>query len=316
MNLARVDLDLFVVLHAVLEERSATRAAARLHVTRPAVSNSIRRLRELFGDPLVVRSGGGLRPTPRALLLAPIVSSALEQLRSALESRGEFDPALSTRRFSVACSDYEQVAVLPAILERFERQLPKARLKVTRLDQMLATRGLETGELDCVLGMVPGTPPGCLCEPLLTDDLVCVVRNAHPKARSSLSLDAFLALGEVEVALFDDRPSVGAKMASELLGPHGRSRNIVFSVPTFAAAALAVSRTDRVAVLPRRVVQAFASSLRLRTVALRLELPKLELKLVWSARSDADPGAQFFRGVVRRAVGPKRGRPLSAPRRE
>jgi DNA-binding transcriptional LysR family regulator len=140
MNLSHVDLDLFVVLKAVLDEGSATRAAARLHVTRPAVSNALARLRRLLNDPLVVRTARGMVPTPRAKQIAPMVTSALEQLSSVIDDAKVFDPRTSTRRFSIACSDNEQVTVLPGVIEAVHRRLPLVALKIVNIDCWQAMR--------------------------------------------------------------------------------------------------------------------------------------------------------------------------------
>src|SRR5690349_15790923 len=121
MNLEAVDLNLLVVVDAVLETGSATRAAARLHVTQSAVSNSLRRARELFGDPLVVRSGRGLSPTPMAEALAGPLRSTLAQLRGLLGVG--FEPATSTRQFQIACSDAVGLVLLPKLLGLFEQRL-------------------------------------------------------------------------------------------------------------------------------------------------------------------------------------------------
>jgi DNA-binding transcriptional LysR family regulator len=114
VNLSAIDLNLFLVLHAVLEERSATRAAARLHVTQSAVSNALARLRQLLGDPLVVRSGRGLVPTPRAEQLAPLLREATDRLAQAVDRRG-FVAAESTRTFTIALADSHQACDVPRI---------------------------------------------------------------------------------------------------------------------------------------------------------------------------------------------------------
>src|SRR5690348_14749366 len=129
VNLATVDLNLFLVLHAVLEERSATRAAARLHVTQSAVSNALARLRDLLGDPLVVRSGRGLVPTPRAGELAPLLREVVDRLALALDRRG-FVPEESTRTFTIALADSHQMCEAPRIARAFAGRLPRATLRV------------------------------------------------------------------------------------------------------------------------------------------------------------------------------------------
>src|SRR4028119_2332891 len=129
-DLAAIDLNLFVVLDAVLREGSVTAAAGRLHVTQSAVSNALARLRDLVGDPLLVRRGRGLVPTPVAAELAPRIAQALAQLGAVLTHRHGFDPAASTRCFTLALTDNQEVSDLPRILPRFTARLPQASLKV------------------------------------------------------------------------------------------------------------------------------------------------------------------------------------------
>src|SRR5215472_9901334 len=148
MNLSAVDLNLFAVLHAVLEERSATRAAERLHVTQSAVSNAIGRLRAVLGDPLVVRSGRGLTPTPRAEELAPFVAQAVGQLQMAIDRGAAFVPEASERRFTLALADNRQTSEAARIAEVFAHKLPRAALRLVSNDYLVATDGLATGDVD------------------------------------------------------------------------------------------------------------------------------------------------------------------------
>src|SRR5581483_10445513 len=129
VNLSAIDLNLFLVLHAVLEERSATRAAARLHVTQSAVSNALARLRQLLGDPLVVRHGRGLVPTPRAEQLAPLLRDVAD-------------------RFTMALADSHQATEASRIAQAFTRRLPQAKLRVVSADYLAATNGLSSGDID------------------------------------------------------------------------------------------------------------------------------------------------------------------------
>jgi|CZKU01.1.fsa_nt_gi DNA-binding transcriptional LysR family regulator len=191
MNLSNIDLDLFVVLHAVLTERSATRAAARLHITRPAVSNALARLRLVLNDPLVVRSARGLVPTPRAMEIAPMVASALEQISAVVAQTATFDASTTTRRFTIACSDSEQISILPAVFGEFRRRLPAASLRVAGIDQMLATGGLSSGEVDVMIGTMPTAPAGLRIDLLLTDHFVCIARIRHPSLHRKLTSAQF-----------------------------------------------------------------------------------------------------------------------------
>jgi DNA-binding transcriptional LysR family regulator len=304
MNLSNVDLNLFLVLHTVLAEGSATRAAKRLHVTQSAVSNALARLRRLLDDPLLIRTARGLVPTPRALALAPVVAAAIAQLETVVAHEARFEPASSTRRFTIACTDYEEVVLLPAIIEQAARRLPRATLRVVTIDYLIAGDGLASGDIDAMVAMPPSVPPGCVAEELFTDDAVCVVRGGHPLAGGSP--DAPLPLADLASRPHIDTAILGEshRALDQVLAAAGLSRSIGLSLPHFTVAALAVARTDYFLPFPRRMAQALAGPLglqQLRVPALEA-LPRIAISLVWHARSDPDPGAGFFRGLIRDAA--------------
>src|ERR1700761_4218792 len=148
MNISEMDLNLFSVLDAVLSERSVTQAAKHLHVTQSAVSNSLARLREILSDPLVVRNGRTLTLTPRAELLAPMVSAGLNCLKSALQGTDRFVPGETNRTFTLAAADSQQVCDIPLIADRLSRQMPHAYLRVVSPDFLVSSDGLATGKID------------------------------------------------------------------------------------------------------------------------------------------------------------------------
>jgi DNA-binding transcriptional LysR family regulator len=298
-NLSNVDLDLFVVLHAVLEEGSATRAAARLHVTRPAVSNAIARLRRVLNDPLVVRTARGLVPTPRAKRIAPLVTSALDQLRAVVDDAATFDPRTSTRRFSIACSDNEQIAILPAVIEAFGRQLPLASLRIMNVDQILANDAFATGDVDVLIGTLPFVPASLRAQVLFTDRIVCIARKGHPAVRRGrIERERLWELPHVDVALLASRPTFGGQLREKIQASQGRTRRVALTVPNFVSAALSVSRTDWLAGVPSTLAAALSALLPLQIIELPFEVPPIPTHLVWHARSDTDPGAVLMRDLI------------------
>jgi DNA-binding transcriptional LysR family regulator len=302
VNLASVDLNLLHVLHTVLQERSATGAARRLNVTQSAVSNALARLRHLFGDPLVVRGARGLVPTPRAEKLAPLVDSAMAQLRAAIQSDPGFDAATTTQRFTLACSDSEAVALLPSFAARLARSMPRASLRLVTLEQ--ATEGLARGAVDALIGLQPSVPPDCRALPLYTDDIVAVVRKGHPRIRGKrLSLDDYFATPHAMVALFVDGRETAIRRAIErILEKHGRRPTIALTLPQFHLVALATARTDCIGQMPRRMAEALSEYLPLRVLEPPFALPKLPLVLVWHERTHHDPGCTLFRRAILEAA--------------
>jgi DNA-binding transcriptional LysR family regulator len=299
LNLANVDLDLFLVLHTVMEEQSATRAAERLNVSRPAVSNAIARLRLLLKDQLLVRSSRGLVPTPLAVQIAPHVATALTHIRSALEAAKGFDPATTTRRFTIASSDYEQLAFLPRVVAEFRRRLPQASLRVISIDQMLRTDGLTTGEVDLFLGASPSPLPAVLgADTIAHDDVVCILRRDHPRVARKLPLDLFFELSHVEIALLGDRPSAGRLLANAAEASLGRVRRIAVSVPNFTSAAMAVVASDCVAAVPRRLAALFVQIWPLRVLKLPIDFPPVVTQMVWHVRTAEDVPVRFLRRMI------------------
>jgi DNA-binding transcriptional LysR family regulator len=306
VNLSAIDWNRLLVLHAVLEERSVTRAAARLHVTPSAVSNALARLRATFDDPLFVRSGRRLVPTPRAEALASPLAEAVAAMARIVESQADFEPGRSLRRFTLACSDAEQVSEVPRIAAVFAKKLPKASLRVISVDQLEASGGLAAGDVDAAIA--PALPPGREAAPhlhaadLYEEEGVLVVRRGHAQVRGRMSKEQFNALRHIDVLLALGGPGIGHDIAEQFFASHGLHRDIAIAVPSFAAAAAIASQTDWVAGMPRRMAMVFLRQLPLKAVAMPVPSVRFRMQLVWHARTDRDPGATFFRRLVADAV--------------
>jgi DNA-binding transcriptional LysR family regulator len=294
VNLGSIDLNLLVVLDAVLQDRSATKAATRLHVTQSAVSNALRRLRVLFDDELVVRTAYGFVPTPRATALAPALRALLmdtERLLASSESQVE-----RPRTFTIASTDAIGVALVPSLFHELAREMPLARLRVVTIERELSNQGLQTGEVDLLIGIPPYLPSGCEGEPIYEDSIVCVARRDHPKLRTKLTLDRYASLPHVEVALFgepDDR-------VDRALARAGRSRTIALTVPHFSSVPFAVANSDCIAALGSSLARAYAGPLGLRILAPPIELPRLRVQQIWHRRAAEDPGVTQLRALIRR----------------
>jgi DNA-binding transcriptional LysR family regulator len=315
VNLANIDLNLFHVLHTVLEERSATGAARRLNVTQSAVSNALARLRQLVDDPIVVRSARGLVPTPRAEKLAPLVAAALTQLRAAVAPDPGFDPSTSTQCFTLSCSDAEGAALIPRLSEVFAKRMPHASMRVVTLEHMLASGGLARGEIDAAIGLQSVVPPDCRSTPLYVDDIVAIVRKGHPTIRGeTLSLEQYFATSHVVIALFGGRESTVKKSIDKVLAKYGQRPKIALSLPQFGMVALATARTDYIGGVPRRFAEALAEHLPIRIFEAPIPMPKIPIALVWHERTDRDPAASFFRRAVVDAVALTRRTHAGAPK--
>jgi DNA-binding transcriptional LysR family regulator len=281
MNLGAIDLNLLVTLHTVLEEGSVTGAARRLHVTQPAVSNALARLRAALGDPLVVRSGRRLLPTPRAAALLPHLENGLRELGS-LFDRPVFDPATTTRTFTLA--DSEELSELPRLAGSFARALPEATLRMVTVDDPAAA--LVDGTVDVALGGNALARAGLLRRVLYDDRSVLVVRRGHPHRRAPRRL-----AGVPRIVV----QSGGARLPAS-------TARIAMTMPDYMSAALAVSRCDYATTLPQRFARSISRLLPLHIV--RTVTMPVPVALYWHERTHADDGAAWFRALVIEAVSP------------
>ncbi|WP_164013969.1 LysR family transcriptional regulator [Pyxidicoccus trucidator] len=296
MSLSSLDLNLLLVLDSVLAERSVVRAARRLHVTPSAISNSLARLRTALGDPLIARSGRGIVPTPRAAELAPALARALRDLDHAVHGAA-FNPATTTRQFSLAIADAGQVVRLPRLVTLMAAELPRASLRVVGIDTLLTRGGLANAEVDVAVA-VGEKGPGMHLEPLYRERTVLVARRNHPQAGNRVSKSTLAGLRHVEVQV---APGKGYR---ELPGAYARlgiARDIALVVPNFSAAAAVVADTDLVATLPASLVARLGPVLGLRTIQSPVPPLHVTINLWWHERTDADPAMIAFRDLIRRA---------------
>lgn len=309
MNLSTLDLNLLLVLHTVLKEGGVRRAAEQLHVTPPAVSNALARLRTILGDPLLVRHGRGLTPTSRAMELAPRLASALESLTVALEER--FDPASTRRTFSLAVQEAEQACGVPEIAAEMTRAMPHAQLQIVTLDTLAAGDGLATGAVDTAILPAPAYARASQihAESLYEEEGVLLVRDTYRGAKGGrISREQLDDLRRVDVWLVLGKPSLGHHVAEEFFARHGWRRDVSLVVPNFFTAAMVAASSDLAAALPRRLAERFRTMLPLQVLTFPDPPLRFEQHLIWHDRTHRDPGAVLFRelvsGVMRRPFRP------------
>jgi DNA-binding transcriptional LysR family regulator len=313
VSLATLDLNLLVMLDTVLVERSVVRAARRLHVTPSAVSNALARLRAALDDPLLIRSGRGVVPTPRANALAPALARALRELDRAVHGDG-FDLATTDRELTLAIADAGQVVKLPRIVRALARKMPRARLRVLSIDTLFASGGLAGTEIDVAIG-AGEKGPGVHAQPLYEEHLALVARAGHPTIGSRVTKTQLAALRHVEVQV---APGRGSRPLAANYAALGVVRDIAVIVPTFTAAAAIAASTDLVASLPASLVDVLGPRLALRQIATPLARVRTTVNLLWHERTHEDPALRAFRDLLVLAAGGPRApttRPRAAPRR-
>lgn len=293
MNLAALDLNLLVALEALLTEVSVGRAALRLGLSQPATSHALRRLREVVGDPLLVRVSSSMELTPRARALRVPLAEALERVRGLFVAE-DFDPATSMKRFSLMMPDHAFDLVLPPLIERIALAAPGVRVDVT------PWRGpaLMTAELartiDVVIACTAKAFLGFHRQRLFTDTDTVAVRRGHPKTARLGTLDAFLRAGHIAV--------VGRGQSEDpvdtWLRKKGVERRISLVAPGYLQALHIVYRSDLIAVVPRRQVKALSNALGLRSITPPIDPGTFDEFMFYPTRTRIDPGSVWFRKLV------------------
>ncbi len=294
-KLTALDLNLLVVLDALLVEHSVSRAAKRLNSTQPAVSRALGRLRVWFGDPLLTRTRHGMVPTAQGIALAGEVRAALERIEGFVQRRDAFDPASSPRIFRLTMSEFPQSVLCVPLLARLREAAPFTGVRV--LPWSLGfPEALESGGIDCAVCPRPSHRlPGIHVEELFTAESVVVLRRGHPAAAAPLTVRRFAALTHLQTAPNGREGS----LLDDLLLAAGLSRRIVMTVPSAFVVPALVSSSDCCAVIPRPLALALADRWGLEVLPLPLDLPALSLNLAWHDRSHADPGCAWLRGQLK-----------------
>ena len=291
MNVLDVDLNLLRVFDAVLAERGVTRAAVRLGLTQPAVSNALARLRGVFGDALFVRTPAGMDATPFARELAEPVRQALALLDSALAHGPGFDPASSTRAFRFYMSDLGQIEFLPPLVERAHRAAPGVRFEAVALDVEDIDGALAAGTLDLAVGFLPGLGPPVRRRRLFRDPYVCLMRKDHPI--QALTKKKFV---EASHALVSYRG--GHHVIEEALERAGLARRIALRVPHFTVVPMVLEKSDLLLTLPARVARVFERRGHFKSLPPPVPIPPADVAVHWHERFEADPGNRWLRELV------------------
>jgi len=290
--LASIDLNLLVVLRALLSERHVTRAATRVGLSQSATSHALSRLRELYADPLLVRSASGLQLTPRAVRLLPTLERGLSDLQSAINSEPVFEPQTARQTFSIGMADYAQAVLMGPLLRSVAGSAPHVDLSVVTFPNL--NELIESGSLD--LGLVVGgtEPRGLSVRRTFEDDFVCMVRRDHPKVKKKLSLEQYLELRHVVVA---PTGTPGSVVDTEL-ARRGLERRVALRVSSFLTAPVVVCETDFISTMPRRLARQLAQIYPLRLLPPPLPLPHFSFMLIWHPRLAHDPAQHWLRDVV------------------
>ena len=287
-----LDLNLLLTLDVLLAERNVTRAAERLHLTQPAVSTQLARLRRVFDDPLLIpaETGRGMVPSAHALALAEPLRAALKDLESVVRYRAAFDPHTAKRRFAVAANDNATSVLGLRLLAMLSREAgPGIGVAFVVPDLARVAAQLESGEVDLLLGSERMVPPAMKARKLYDERFVMAQRKGHPRGTRAPTLAGYCALRHVLVST-----SGGSfhGFMDEHLETLGRRRDVVASVQSFAMALELLCSTDYVSTLPSRIVARHAT--RLDSFRLPFQAQGFTLSAAWHPRNHADPALRWL----------------------
>lgn len=295
MRLDRFDLNLLVVLDALLEERNVTRAAQRLHIGQSAASGSLARLRDYFGDELLVAVGRQLVLTPLAETLVQPVRESLLKVRATISRLPEFDPATAQRSFMVCASDYVTTVMLAEAARRISQLAPGVVIDI-RSPPKNVLEVFDRGTIDLlVLPEQYTTRLQHAQTRWFEDQQVCMVCAANTSIGETLSFDQYIAMGHLSVRFGDER---SITFEEWFLPRYGKQRRVELSVDNFSTLPLLVIGTDRIATLHRRMAEHFAAYLPLKLLPAPFEMPPLAEVMCWPRHLDRDPAHEWFRKVL------------------
>lgn len=305
-----MDLNLLVVFHHLMRERQVSRAADALGLSQPAVSNALRRLRTRLGDELFLRTPTGMEPTPYAQQLAGPLSQALDTLRDALNVRASFDPATSTRCFTVAMSDVGETYFLPVLMDALAREAPKVTLRCTSVADTALREDMAQGRVDLALGSLPQLQAGFFQQALFRQPYVALMRQGHPLAgRSQISRAQYRAAQHVRVLA----TGTGHGRVERALDQLGVERRVQLTVSHYAALGHVLGSTDLLATVPQRLAERIGEPFGLVARRLALPLPASTIAQLWHAHLHRDPGHQWLRALVLEHFGAGAAHPVETP---
>jgi DNA-binding transcriptional LysR family regulator len=293
LRLRRLDLTVLLIFAGLMRTRKATAVAGELGLTQSSVSHGLRRLREVFGDPLFLRRPHGLEPTAVAAALEGPVTAAIEALRGALAGPPAFDPAAFRGTVRIGALDLEQALLLPALVARAEREAPGLAVVGRALVRDAALAALATGELDLALGYFWELPNDFVAEPLFTETYAVATRPETPMRR----LDDYVAAAHVVVSPAGDL----AGTADAALAAAGLSRRVVAAVPGFFPAFAIAAATGAVATLPRRLAERFGPGFGLAVHPPPLALRPFAVSALRHRRDARSPLQDWLTAVLRPA---------------
>ena len=296
MDTRRLDLNLLATLEALLEEQNVTKAAARLHLSQPAVSAQLSSLRDLFDDPLLIPARRGMIPTAKALELSSPLRLALNQVRDTLATHQQFDPAQANLTVVLACTDYFQAVAGLSIIKELRLKAPGLRIGLRNLEPARLEAQMARGEVDLALMTPAEAPPALRNRHLYDEAYVLVGRRDHPHLVDGMTIEDYVNLEHVVVSLNGGEFLTPIDQVLETLG---QARKVVLSAASFLLIPEIVAQSDLVALAPRRLV---AGRTDIRVVAAPFETAGFSVGMVWHERNHGHGAHRWIREMIGRIL--------------
>ena len=291
MQLQQIDMNLFPVLDAIYATRNLTRAAERLHITQPAVSNALARLRRALDDPLFIRTPNGMSPTPLTESIMPRVQQALGLLNSSISEHHHFDPATATKTLRVSMNDMAETLLLPPLLERLQHSAPGISIESYYVPRDQLVKELAANSLDLGLDVPMISASQLHQQRMVADRYQVMLRPDHPLAsQSSLTLEQYLELEHIHVS---SRRS-GPGLADVALNKLGRRRCIKLRVQHYRVAPLVVQKTDLALTVPMSLARQYPA----KCFELPFQIPQMDWHLLWHRSQDEDGANRWLREQI------------------
>jgi len=302
-KLRKLDLGLLLVFQEVYRRGNSSAAAARLRLSQPAVSQALKRLEELLEEPLFIRSSAGMRPTSRAIEIAPKVDALLALASETVMNRLRFESATSDRLFRVSANDFAASLLTAPLVRRFAIHAPRTKLSLGFAGgPSQAFHLLRTGGLDLAIGRFPDLPKDCVASRLFEEDYQVVARVGHPLMRDGLDLDTYLQCQHVIVSFAGDLTgTIDGDLASL-----GHVRHVVVASPMFLSAFAAVATSDLIATAPRRLAARFAGVFGLAAYELPFPASRFHIDLIRARSSLKDRALDWLTEEIQMVLGGKR----------
>jgi len=294
----RYDLNLFPVFLALMEERNVTRAAARLGITQPALSNALNRLRDILQDPLFIRERYGVRPTQLAEAMAPTIEATLAQLDGIILTQQAFQPEHVERLFTIAANSYVEIVWIPLLVARLRQLAPGITLRMTPFVNDLAETGAVSGDTAIALGRVVDPPSSMIVQHLMDEGVSCVLRADHPDIGEHMSCQQYERLKHVNV-LPPGRLRAGL---FQTLQQKSLKRDLAVSVTHFLAAPEIIAATDYCATLPNLICRHLERDSRLKVVPTPTDFGTFPVQMAWHVRYRNDPAHKWLRTLIQALV--------------